>query len=117
MIAASSRIDDNLLFFCYLTAESGERLSSSESLSDLNSVRLSKSGISWKVESPFVCTPPGTPPPPYHGDKPHQKENLNPSPPVPPPPDDVRDGHREEDVRWSTISSSLLIMKVNYVNS
>lgn len=81
-----------------MTVASSDRLVLSESLGDLNSVRRSKSGISWKVESPFMCTPPGTPPPPYHGENPHQKENSTP-PPVPPPPDDVRDGHRDEDVR------------------
>ncbi len=80
-----------------LSAENFKRLMTSESLNDLSSVKRSKGGVSWNVESPFMCTPPGTPPPPYRGNSQHQKENSIPSPPIPPPPDEANEA-REDDV-------------------
>lgn len=61
----------------------------SGSLCDLRAVKQSKGGVAWNVDSPLTSTPPGTPPPPYHGTPQHHKENSVPSPPVPPPPDEL----------------------------
>lgn len=58
-------------------------------------MKRSKGGVAWNVDSPFACTPPGTPPPPYHGTPQQHKENSVPSPPVPPPPDEIDESNKD----------------------
>lgn len=86
------------MFFPFV-ANTAKRLLNAESLGDLSSMKRSKGGVSWSVESPLTSTPPGTPPPPYHGTPQHRKESGTsvPSPPVPPPPpDEIDEGSKLE---------------------